>query len=87
MVFDPRDADTSKGKLNLWEGWAVKPAPGDWSLLHELIMEVLCGGVQEYGEYVLNWIANMFQSRGKWQVVLSSSGVKKELARGPWGEF
>jgi len=70
LVFDPRESEASKDKLNIWEGWAVKPAPGDWSLLRELIVDVLCSGIEAQGEYTLNWIANMFQR--PWKVAGSS---------------
>lgn len=71
IVFDPRPREMQrhKGKLNLWEGWAVKPEPGDWSLLRELIEDVLCAGKPEVAEYVLNWIARMFQR--PWEVAES----------------
>lgn len=71
IVFDPRPKEMQrhKGKLNLWEGWAVRPETGDWSLLRELIEDVLCAGKSEVIEYVLNWIARMFQC--PWEVAES----------------
>jgi hypothetical protein len=59
VVFDPeRD---HKGFLNLWQGWAVDPAPGDWSLTEELIHEVLCNGDSVQSKFVMDWIAYMVQ--------------------------
>lgn len=59
IVLDPSGRE--KSKLNLWRGWAVDPAPGDWSLMRELIEEVLCAGNAEHADYVLRWIAFMVQ--------------------------
>jgi hypothetical protein len=59
VIFDP--AGEHEGWLNLWKGWAVKPEPGDWSLLQDLIRDVLVDGNQEHYEWVLDWMAFMFQ--------------------------
>ncbi|MGA6149905.1 bifunctional DNA primase/polymerase [Stenotrophomonas sp. NPDC077461] len=56
---DPRYSD--EGWLNMWKGWSVEPRPGDWSLLRELIRDVLTDGDAASFEYVLNWMAFMFQ--------------------------
>lgn len=75
VVFDPeRD---HPGKLNLWEGWSVEAAKGDWSLFEKLIRETLCNGDEEMFEYTLNWCANLFQR--PWEpaeVALAFRGVK-----------
>ncbi|HEL4163755.1 TPA: bifunctional DNA primase/polymerase [Stenotrophomonas maltophilia] len=59
VIFDP--SGDHAGWLNLWRGWAVDPAPGDWSLLDRLIREVLTDGDPQGYRYVLNWMAAMFQ--------------------------
>lgn len=61
IVMDPQGLLHNKGKLNLWKGWAVEPVPGDWSMMRELIGEVLCDGDAASEEYVLRWIAYMLQ--------------------------
>lgn len=55
---------TPEGKLNLWRGWSIEPEPGDWSLMRELIVDVLCAGNEKHGDYVLKWIAFMLQKPG-----------------------
>ena len=60
LVFDPTGR-TSPDTLNLWRGWAVKPAPGDWSLMSAHIHEVICSGRTEISCYVLRWLAHMIQ--------------------------
>lgn len=62
IVLDPDGRE--QDKLNLWQGWAVTPMPGDWSLMRELIENVLCAGNREHAEYVLRWIAFMVQKPG-----------------------
>lgn len=62
IVFDPEREH--KGFLNLWQGWAVEPRRGDWSLLRQLIEENLSDGHAEQSEYILNWCAQMFQRPG-----------------------
>jgi len=59
VIFDP--SSEHDGWLNLWKGWSVEPKKGDWSLLQQLILETLVGGVQEHYDYVLDWIAYMVQ--------------------------
>ena len=53
------------GRLNLWTGWAVRPAPGDWGLLDDLLLNVLCDGDEALHRYVLNWAAHMVQRPGE----------------------
>jgi len=59
IIFDPEK--NHPNFFNLWDGWAVDPVPGDWSLTKELMREVLCDGDEEAYEYLLNWIAYMIQ--------------------------
>ena len=47
--------------LNTWAGFAVNSVPGDWSLLKEHIRLNLCCGVQEHYEWLMDWMADMFQ--------------------------
>jgi hypothetical protein len=59
VIFDPeRDHD---GWLNLWKGWSVEPIKGDWSLLQQLLLEVLVDGDEGHRDYVMNWMAYMVQ--------------------------
>lgn len=63
IVMDP-EGRRGGDKLNLWRGWSVAPKPGDWSLMRELIERVLCSGDKASFDYVLRWIAFMFQRPG-----------------------
>lgn len=59
IIFDP--SREHAGWLNLWRGWAVQPKKGDWSLLQQLVREILVDGVDAHYEYVLDWLAFMVQ--------------------------
>lgn len=75
IIFDP--AHQHEGWLNLWRGWSVEPKPGDWSLLCELIRDVLTDGDPASFEYVLNWMAFMFQHPGEVaEVAIAFRGAK-----------
>jgi hypothetical protein len=57
VVFEPCNPHVADGKLNLWRGWGVEPAAGDWSLMQAHIHEVLAAGKSEYEQYILNFAA------------------------------
>lgn len=60
VTFDP--TNRSPGNfLNLWRGFAVKPSPGNWSLMKNHIVRVICRGEEDHAEYVLNWLARLVQ--------------------------
>ncbi|MBG0811872.1 bifunctional DNA primase/polymerase [Methylosinus sp. H3A] len=62
IVMDPEGRHGDR--LNLWRGWAVEPRPGDWSLMRELIEDVLCSGDRASSDFVVRWIAFMLQKPG-----------------------
>ena len=43
--------------LNLWRGFAVQPAAGNWSLMRRHIVEVLAAGDQASAEYIARFAA------------------------------
>jgi hypothetical protein len=45
------------GYLNLWRGWGVEPAPGDWSLMRAHIEQIVAQGNDEHASYILRWVA------------------------------
>jgi hypothetical protein len=60
VVFDPTgEAPTTY--WNLWSGFSVEPKAGDWGLMRDHILNVICRGNDEHFNYLLNWIARMFQ--------------------------
>jgi hypothetical protein len=73
ITFDPSGRPQEKGVLNLWKGFATKPAPGDWTLMREHILYVICKNDRERFEYLINWLARMLQqpdTQGETAIVL-----------------
>lgn len=60
VIFDPT-GNAPADCWNLWSGFAVTPAPGDWSLMRDHILKVICAGDPALANYLLNWLARMFQ--------------------------
>lgn len=63
VIFDPNN--NYEGWLNLWRGWSVESVRGDWSLLQQLILEVLANNDHSHYDYILNWLAYMVQNPGQ----------------------
>jgi hypothetical protein len=65
ITFDPSGGKIVNGYLNLWEGFAVEPKPGDWSLTQAFIRDVIAAGNEDHAAYVIKWIAWAFQNPEK----------------------
>lgn len=70
--FEPDPKKAIPLLFNLWSGFAVTPAEGDWSLLRGHIRDQIIAGnesAQHDAEYLFNWImmryAHMFQYPGQ----------------------
>lgn len=75
VIFDPQREH--EGWLNLWKGWAVQPIHGDWSLLKQLIRDVLVDRDHAGFEYVMNWMAYLFQHPNQpAEVAIAFKGAK-----------
>ncbi|MBC7618015.1 MAG: hypothetical protein H7293_03310, partial [Candidatus Saccharibacteria bacterium] len=64
VVFMP-GLPTPAGCYNLWRGFPIPPTPGSWTLLHHHILDVICNGVADCFEYLLNWMAYAIQNPDK----------------------
>lgn len=62
VVFDPQGKAPAEN-FNMWRGYTVAPTENKQLLGRVMrhIKEVICDGNAEVYEYVLNWIAQMFQ--------------------------
>jgi hypothetical protein len=60
VVFEPGETKT-KGAWNLWSKWGVTPIPGDCFLFIEHIRDIICAGNTEHAQWVMAWLADMFQ--------------------------
>jgi hypothetical protein len=59
IILDP--TGTPDGYYNLWRGFACKPIPGSWHKLKNHIHEIICAGNETLSEYLLSWMARLFQ--------------------------
>lgn len=62
VVFSP--GKETPGAYNLWRGFAVIPAPGDWSLFREHTFNNICAGNEVLFNYLLDWMARNVQDPG-----------------------
>lgn len=70
VIFEPTRLGDSysrtiqKGEtkfFNLFNGWNFKPEPGSCELLEWHLREAICSGIEEEYEYLLDWLAHIFQ--------------------------
>jgi hypothetical protein len=81
VVFDPT-GNAPEVCWNLWSGFCVNPLPGDWSLMPDLVLRVICAGDQAFADYLFNWIARMFQYPGRLGEVAIVLRGKKGAGKG-----
>jgi hypothetical protein len=60
VVFLP-GKEAPAGCYNLWQGWAVEPAPGDWSLLRAHIHDNICAGNDQHFDWLMKCMAYAVQ--------------------------
>jgi Family of unknown function (DUF5906) len=63
-IFNPNTDEVGPNDLNMWTGFAVDPAEGDWSLLRDHVRENICNGNEEHFRYFMGWMAQLFQEPG-----------------------
>jgi hypothetical protein len=87
VVFDPSTLAYIPRTLNLWRGWAVTPKQGDWSLMKQHILEVICKGRRNIARYVYKWLAHMAQHpESAAQVAIVLRGLKG-TGKGMFGKW
>ena len=64
-IYAPDQPAIVDNRVNLWTGWGCEPRPGEWGLMRRHIYEVLANGDKELGDYMVKWIAWMFQHPGE----------------------
>lgn len=66
LTFRPRDGEEvgngATRQLNLWQGFTVRPAQGDWSLMRAHIRDVLASGDEASDSYIIRWMAWTLQN-------------------------
>lgn len=60
LILDP-EGDKSVGAYNTWAGYNVAPIDGPCNLFLTHIKEIVCGGNVDHYNWLLDWIADLFQ--------------------------
>ena len=79
------------GVYNLWRGFSVEPKPGNCDLYLNHLRDNVCGGRQEYYEYLIKWMARAVQnpaSPGEVAVVMrGGKGTGKSITASVFGKL
>ncbi len=79
------------GTYNLWRGFAVKPMAGDWSLLKQHMLDIVCAGDCACFDYLLRWMARKAQHPAEqgWTAVAmrGEEGVGKGIVAQEFGRL
>lgn len=59
-LYDPEHEPPNT--FNMWEGWPVEPVKGDATIYINHIRHRICRGDEDITNWVLDWIADMFQT-------------------------
>lgn len=49
-------------EFNLWHGMTREPVLGSWFMIQWHFLNVICAGNKEHYEYLLDWLADMYQN-------------------------
>ena len=75
VVFVPNGEREIDGRINLWQGFSVKPAKGSWSRMKAHIFEILSARDDAFFTYCMNWLAFVVQfPAAQAEVVLGFKG-------------
>lgn len=86
VAFAP-GKELPEGTLNLWQGFAIQPAAGDWSKLRAHIRDVICAGDEVADRYVMGWLARLFQHPGEQGMVALVLRGGRGVGKGTLGNF
>jgi Family of unknown function (DUF5906) len=92
VVFEPGgSAEIANDMLNLWRGFAVTPAQGDWSLMRSHILNVICSGNQQHFDYLMGLISwgvqHLHRPLGVAVAFLGPQGAGKGVVARTYGRF
>jgi len=76
VVFMPGELEGPPEEYNLWAGWEVEPSPsGSCDRFLDHLLRIVCDGVKDHYEWLLDWMAHLFQyPRVKPGVVVALQG-------------
>jgi len=61
ISYWPGDHDRPAKSYNLWRAWGIRPKEGNWSIVHDHILNVIADGDESKANYILDWCAHMVQ--------------------------
>jgi hypothetical protein len=74
IVFRP-GKPARDGEFNLWTGFAVEPKAGDWSLLKDHTLKIVCGGDKAVFDHLLKLMAMAVQRPWeRWEIAVVLRG-------------
>ena len=90
LDFNPSMPPGHNGRTwNIWTGFAVEPAKGDWSLLHDHVVENIADGDVEKAGWAFNWMALGVQKPaepiGTAMVMIGAPGTGKGVLANAYG--
>lgn len=86
IMLDPTNS-AGPEVYNLWKGFSVRPAQGDWSLFQRLIHEDFCRGDAHLSDYLFKWMAFAVQHPERQaEVSVVLRGIKG-VGKGCFGKF
>lgn len=91
-VFEPGAQLEIRGDMiNMYRGFGIEPAAGDWSLMRAHILNVLCAERQDLADYLIQWMAwsvqKLDQPIGVAVALLGEQGAGKGIFARTFGSF
>ncbi|RWN54142.1 primase-helicase family protein [Mesorhizobium sp.] len=69
IVFEPypygESDPVSPTLYNMYKGFAIEPAPGDWMSYQRHAFHVVCNGDMRLFEFYMPWLADLYQNPGR----------------------
>lgn len=83
VIFEPDPSKSEPKCYNFYNGLAVVPKKGDWSLMKDHAREILCRDNKPYFDWVMTFLSQMVQQPGKKMgsslVIIGKKGTGKSI--------
>lgn len=89
LVYAPPGSSIPVGSrdLNGWRGFTVEPTPGAWALTRDtFIRNVVCRGNRDAFEWLLDWMAALFQQPGRHAETAIVGIGKQGIGKNVWAK-
>ncbi|HEX2527440.1 MAG TPA: primase-helicase family protein [Geminicoccus sp.] len=73
--------------FNLWRGWGLEPASGEWPTIKDHLLTVICSGNETYLEWLIGWMAYCVQYPERQAEVAVVLRGKKGTGKGMVGQL